>query len=280
MYWNLAARALDLTKRPLIMGILNVTPDSFSDGSRFLDTERAVDRALEMEAEGADIVDIGGESTRPFSRPVAEEEELRRVLPVVEKLTGKLRIPISIDTYKSSVAKEALMSGAEIINDISGFTFDNRMAEVVASMKAGAVLTHTTGKPADMQKFTKYHSIVEEIISALDGLISNALSHGIDARGIVVDPGIGFGKDIRGNLEILSRLREFTALGYPVLVGTSRKSFIGEVLGRPVENRIFGTAATVAMALANGASILRVHDVKEMRDVADMTTAILRAATE
>jgi dihydropteroate synthase len=280
MYWNIGARTLDLTKRPLIMGILNVTPDSFSDGSRFLDTGRAVERALEIEAEGADILDIGGESTRPYSTPVAEEEELRRVLPVVEKLAGKLRIPISIDTYKSSVAREALLSGAEIVNDISGFIFDNRMAEVVASMKAGVVLTHTSGKPAEMQKFTRYRSVVEEIISSLDGLISSALSHGIDADRIVVDPGIGFGKNIHGNLEILSKLREFIVLGRPILVGASRKSFIGKVLDRPVENRIFGTAATVAIALANGASILRVHDVKEMRDVADMTMAILRAVSE
>ena len=280
MNWNIGARTLDLAKRPCIMGILNVTPDSFSDGSHFLDTDRAVARALEMEAEGADIIDIGGESTRPYSAPVPEDEELRRVLPVVEKLAGKLSIPISIDTYKSAVAKESILAGAEIVNDISGFAFDVRMAEVVASLNAGVVLTHTTGRPAVMQKLKVSRSVVDEIISALDGQLSHAMSHGIDADRIVVDPGIGFGKDARGNLEILQKLREFTVLGRPILVGPSRKSFIGAVLDRPVENRIFGTAATVAVALANGASILRVHDVKEMRDVADMTMAILQADSE
>ncbi len=280
MLWKIRTRTLDLTGRPFIMGVLNVTPDSFSDGSRYLDAGRAVERALEMEAEGADILDLGGESTRPFSSPVSEEEELRRVLPVVEKLAGKLRIPISIDTYKSSVAEKALLYGAEIVNDISGLTFDKKMAEVVASKNAGAVLMHTSGKPAEMQKNTGYRSVVEDVVSALDGLISNALSQGIDIERIVVDPGIGFGKDTRGNLEILKRLREFSVLGRPILVGTSRKSFIGEILARPVENRLFGTAATVAVAVANGASVLRVHDVKEMRDVADMTTAILRAVSD
>ena len=280
MNWNIGARTLDLAKRPCIMGILNVTPDSFSDGSHFLDTDRAVARALEMEAEGADIIDIGGESTRPYSAPVPEDEELRRVLPVVEKLAGKLAIPISIDTYKSAVAKESILAGAEIVNDISGFAFDVRMAEVVASLNAGVVLTHTTGRPAVMQKLKVSRSVVDEIISALDGQLSHAMSHGIAADRIVVDPGIGFGKDARGNLEILQKLREFTVLGRPILVGPSRKSFIGAVLDRPVENRIFGTAATVAVALANGASILRVHDVKEMRDVADMTMAILQADSE
>ncbi len=262
------------------MGILNVTPDSFSDGSQFLDTARAVERALEIEAEGADIIDIGGESTRPYSSPVPEAEELRRVIPVVEKLAGKLRIPISIDTYKSVVAKESLLAGAEIVNDISGFAFDNRMAEVVASMNAGVVLTHTSGNPTEMQKFTKYSSVVGEIVSALNRQLTSALSHGINSARIVVDPGIGFGKDVHGNLEILKKLREFNVLERPILVGPSRKSFIGAVLDRPVENRIFGTAATVAMALANGASIFRVHDIKEMRDVADMTMAILQAASE
>lgn len=280
MIWNIGARTLDLSERPCIMGILNVTPDSFSDGSHYLDTARAVERALEIEAEGADIIDIGGESTRPYSTPVPEEEELRRVIPVVEKLAGKLGIPISIDTYKSVVAKESLLAGAEIVNDISGFAFDDRMAEVVASMNAGVVLTHTSGNPAEMQKFTKYRSVVGDIVSALKRQLSCALSHGISSDRIVVDPGIGFGKDINGNLEILKNLREFNVLGRPILVGPSRKSFIGAVLDRPVESRIYGTAATVAIALANGASILRVHDIKEMRDVVDMTMAILQAASE
>jgi dihydropteroate synthase len=230
-----------------------------------------------MEIQGADIIDIGGESTRPCSTPVSEEDELRRVLPVLEKLSGKIRIPISIDTYKSRVAEESILRGAEIVNDISGFAFDDRMAEVVASTKAGVILTHTSGRPAVMQKFTEYHSVVAEVISSLRHSISLAVSAGISPGRIVVDPGIGFGKSSRGNLVILKRLREFASLERPILIGTSRKSFIGNVLNRPVEDRIFGTAATVALALANGASILRVHDVKEMRDVADMTMSILQA---
>lgn len=277
MKWDIGTRTLDLTKRPCIMGILNVTPDSFSDGARFLDSEEAVDRALEMEIQGADIIDIGGESTRPGSTPVSEEDELRRVLPVLEKLSGKIRIPISIDTYKSRVAEESILRGAEIVNDISGFAFDNKMAEVVAAGQAGVILTHTSGRPAVMQKFTEYHSVVAEVISSLRQAMSLAVSAGISPERIVVDPGIGFGKSTRGNLEILKRLREFASLERPILIGTSRKSFIGNVLNRPVEDRIFGTAATVALALANGASILRVHDVKEMRDVADMTMSILQA---
>lgn len=276
--WHVGTRILDLAKRPCIMGIINVTPDSFSDGSHYLDTERAVERALEMEADGADIIDIGGESTRPCSTPVPEAEELRRVLPVLDKLAGKIKIPISIDTYKAAVAKECLQRGAEIVNDISGLTFDERMAEVVAGMKAGVILMHTTARPADMQDNTMCGSVVGEVISSLQQAVSQAVSHGIERERIVVDPGIGFGKSSSGNLEILNRLNEFAVLARPVLIGTSRKSFIGTILNRPVEQRIFGTAATVTLALAKGASIVRVHDVKEMRDVVDMTMAILRAA--
>jgi dihydropteroate synthase len=280
MYWDIGARTLDLAKRPLIMGILNITPDSFSDSALFNNPESAVDRALEMEAQGADIIDIGGESTRPYATPVSEKDELKRVLPVVEMLAGKLKIPISIDTYKSAVAKESLLRGAEIVNDISGFSFDSGMAEVVATMNAGVVLMHTTGKPAVMQEFTQYRCVTGEILSSLRRAITLALSHGIEEKRIVVDPGIGFGKDTGGNLEILRKLREFSVLGRPILVGASRKGFIGSILNRPVEDRIFGTAAAIALAVAYGASILRVHDVKEMRDVADMTMSILRAGLD
>ncbi len=280
MYWDIGARTLDLEKRPHLMGILNLTPDSFSDGALFNDPERAVDRALELEAQGADIIDIGGESTRPYATPVSEEDELRRVLPVIEKLAGKLKIPISIDTYKSAVAKESLLRGAEIVNDISGLSFDPAMAGVAAEMKAGVVLTHTSGRPAVMQELTKYPSVTDEIISSLRRTLSLAMSRGIEEKRIVIDPGIGFGKDVPGNLEILKNLREFSVLGRPILVGASRKGFIGSILNRPVGDRMLGTAATTAVALVNGASILRVHDVKEMRDVADMTTAILRAGLD
>jgi dihydropteroate synthase len=274
--WEIGNRTVDLSGRPWIMGILNVTPDSFSDGPLFLDPERAVARALEMEAEGADIIDVGGESTRPKAAKVNEVEELRRVMPVLEKLAGQLKIPVSIDTYKAAVAERALAAGAEIVNDISGLTFDERMAEVVAAARAGLVVMHTRGTPAEMQKETGYRSLIDEIIRSLRASLSRAESAGIAATQVVIDPGIGFGKSVDGNLEILARLREFAVLGRPILIGTSRKSFIGMVLGREVGDRLFGTAATVAVALLNGASIFRVHDVGEMRDLVDMTQAIVK----
>jgi dihydropteroate synthase len=273
--WRVGARALDLTVRPHIMGILNVTPDSFSDGAVFLETDRAVEQALAMEAEGADSIDIGGESTRPYAAAVDEEEELRRVLPVIERLAGRLRIPISIDTYKSAVAGKALRAGAEIVNDISGCSFDPRMAEVVASSGAGLVIMHTRGRPSEMQLDTAYHSIIPEVIAFLEERITHAELCGIQRERIVVDPGIGFAKNLQGNLEILRRLDEFSVLGRPVLLGASRKGFIGEILGRDVGDRLFGTAATVALAVARGASILRVHDVRQMRDVALMAHAVM-----
>jgi len=273
--WNIGRRTLDFSRRPGVMGVLNVTPDSFSDGNRYALVEKAVARALEMEDEGADIIDIGGESTRPFATPVPDDEELRRVIPVLERLSGRLTVPVSVDTFKSSVAREALAAGAEIVNDISALTFDEGMAEVVATAKAGLVLMHTRGKPAEMQKDTAYGSLVSEVAAFLRDSIALAEAAGIEPRRIVVDPGIGFGKNAAGNLEIIRKLPEFSTLGRPILVGTSRKSFIGTVLGRGVSERAFGTAATVALALANGASVVRVHDVREMRDVADMAMALI-----
>lgn len=278
--WRVGERAIDLSVRPHIMGVLNVTPDSFSDGALFLDPERAVDRALEMQEEGADIVDIGGESTRPYSAAVDAGEELKRVLPVIERLAGSLSVPISIDTYKSVVAREALCAGAQIVNDISGCTFDPGMPEAVAEAGAGLVLMHTRGRPDQMQRETAYQALVPEIISFLRDRMSSLALSGISPVRIVVDPGIGFGKSVAGNLEIIRRLREFAVLGRPVLVGTSRKSFIGNILGRDSGDRLFGTAATVALAVANGAGILRVHDVREMRDVALMAHAIGNAPDE
>lgn len=272
--WSTGRKLFDFSRRLCIMGILNVTPDSFSDGNCFLDTDRAVDRALEMEAEGADIIDIGGESTRPFAPPVSEEEELRRVMPVLERLQGKLSIPVSIDTYKSRVARETLAAGAEIINDISGLAFDARMAETVAEADAGLVLMHTRGRPAEMQKNTEYESVIDEVIRYLRKALLLTQAAGIPVERTVVDPGIGFGKSLEGNLEIIGRLREFLTLGRPLLIGTSRKGFIGTVLGRDKNERVLGTAATVALAVAQGASIFRVHDVREMRDVVDMAFAI------
>lgn len=274
--WAIGKRCIDLSRRACIMGILNVTPDSFSDGNRFFTYEKALERAFEMEEEGADLIDIGGESTRPSARPVSTDEELRRVMPLIEGLAGKLKVPVSIDTFKSAVAAEALNAGAEIVNDISGLTFDDRMADVVSSSRAGLVLMHTRGRPSEMQKNTIYASMVAEVMDSLGESMALARNAGIEHERIVVDPGIGFGKSVEGNLEILRRLSEFSALGCPIMVGTSRKSFIGAVLGRSVDDRVFGTAATVAIALANGASIFRVHDVKAMRDTVDMAMALIK----
>lgn len=274
--WEIGKRTLDLTSRPCIMGVLNVTPDSFSDGNLYFSTEKAVERAIEMEEEGADIIDVGGESTRPFARPVEEGEEALRVIPVIEKLAGRLKIPVSIDTYKSSIAEKAIAAGAEIVNDISGLMFDERMAEIVASTGAGLVIMHTRARPSVMQKETEYSSIISEIFGSLCRSVAMAESAGIGRERIVIDPGIGFGKNMEGNLEILKRLAEFKSAGCPVMVGTSRKSFIGQILGRETGERIFGTAATMALALANGASVFRVHDVKEMRDVLDMSYALCK----
>lgn len=273
--WKLAKRSLDLSRRPCIMGILNVTPDSFSDGSRYLDLDRAEERAHQMVEQGADIVDIGGESTRPNVAPVDADEELRRVIPLVERLAGRIQVPISVDTYKAVVAREALRVGAEIVNDVSGLTFDPAMAATVAEADAGLVVMHTRGRPDTMQRDTAYGNLIAEVIDFLRQSVSIAEAAGVSKERIVVDPGIGFAKSVQGNLEILRQLRDFASLHLPILVGTSRKSFIGTILGRNVDERLFGTAATVALAVANGASIIRVHEVREMRDVADMAHAVL-----
>jgi dihydropteroate synthase len=275
--WETAKRVIDLSRRPLIMGILNVTPDSFSDGNRYFDPGRAIERALEMAEEGADIIDIGGESTRPFAEPVPEEVELRRILPVVERLGALLAVPVSVDTYKASVAAHVLEAGAEIINDISGFTFDEQMAEVVADAGAAAVVMHTRGRPSVMQKKTSYTSVIGEIYDSLERSLALADAAGIPASKVVIDPGIGFGKSREANLVILRRLSEFLSLGRPLLVGTSRKSFTGTALGRETGSRLYTTAATVVAAVLGGASIVRVHDVREMRDVADMAREITSA---
>ena len=272
--WRFGERILDLSRRPAIMGILNVTPDSFSDGNRFVSVPRAIERALEMEAEGADIIDIGGESTRPNAQPVSLQEEMDRVMPVLEGVRGTLTVPVSIDTYKASVAREALAAGAEIINDISAMTFDDGMREVLAASDAGLVMMHSRGRPLDMQKNTAYKSIMGEISEFFHAALDRAAQAGIAAERIVIDPGIGFGKSGAGNLEILRRLRELAVLNRPILVGPSRKTFIGQTLGIEVGDRLYGTAAAVAVAVMNGATLLRVHDVREMRDVADMTAAL------
>ena len=273
-FWRTSRRTLDLSGRPLIMGILNVTPDSFSDGGLWTDLGRAVARAVDMVEEGADIIDIGGESTRPGAAPVSEDDELRRVMPLIESLASSLNVPLSIDTTKSTVARRALAAGAEIVNDISGLMFDAGMAETVAAGRAGLVVMHTRGRPEVMQHDTFYTSVVNEVRSALASMIPRALAAGISMDQIVIDPGIGFGKDRAGNLQLLRSLRELLVLGRPLLVGTSRKGVTGRAAGRTVDNRLFTTAATVALAVANGAAVLRVHDVSAMRDVADMAWEI------
>ena len=272
--WRTAQKDLTL-ERPLIMGVLNTTPDSFFDGSNYLEPERAIERALEMAAEGADIIDIGGESTRPGAEPVSPEEEIKRVIPVISELAKKTNIPLSVDTWKAGVAQRAMDVGAEIINDISGLTFDPSMARVASETKAGIILTHTRGAPQVMQSDIEYADITGEIVQYLRASVETAQNASVERERIVVDPGIGFAKDCRGNLEIIRRLREFSSLGFSVLVGASRKSFIGLITGRYVHDRLFGTAAVVALAVANGASILRVHDVRAMRDATNIAHAIV-----
>jgi dihydropteroate synthase len=275
--WRTSQRDLSL-ERPLIMGILNLTPDSFSDGGCYDTPVKALERSLQMEAEGADIIDIGGESTRPGAAAVPSDQELARIVPVLELLAGKLACAISVDTWKSTVADQAMAAGAEIINDISGFGFDPALTAVVARHDAGVVLMHTRGTPERMQQDTDYTDLMREVTESLQCSVAQALEAGIVRERIAVDPGIGFGKECGGNLEILRRLDELRTLGLPVLVGSSRKSFIGTTLGRDSSSdRLFGTAATVALAVANGASILRVHDVRAMRDTADMARAVMLA---
>ena len=264
--------------RTLIMGILNVTPDSFSDGGYYLDAQNATDHAEMMVAEGADIIDVGGESSRPGASPVSADDELARVLPVIEAIADKVDVPISIDTYKSTVARQALEAGANIVNDITALRGDPEMADSIAQMGAGVVLMHMKGTPRTMQRSPSYQDVVTEVITWLQQRIGTAKARGILPERIMVDPGIGFGKSLNRshNLQILRRLDEFRCLNKPLLIGTSRKAFIGKILGLPEGDRVEGTAATVAWSIAHGADVVRVHDVKAMRRVADMTDAIYR----
>lgn len=270
-------KVLPLGQRPYLMGVLNLTPDSFSDGGQFDTMDGAISRAHEMVAQGADIVDVGGESTRPGAQPVPLKEELRRVLPVVERLCAELKVPISVDTYKAEVAERALKAGAHMVNDISALTFDRRMSEVVAESEAALVLMHMKGTPQNMQRNPRYEDVMNEIFQFLTRRVQKATEAGISRDRLVIDPGIGFGKQVRDNLVILNRLGELHTLDVPILVGVSRKSFIGKVLDLPVHDRLEGSAAAVALAVARGAHILRVHDVREMNRVARMAHAISMA---
>ncbi len=277
---RLPERTLKLGERTLVMGVLNVTPDSFSDGGLFLNADAAVARAVAMEAAGADIIDVGGESTRPGSLGVSAKTELQRILPVIERLRGKLRIPISVDTSKSAVAEAAAGAGAELVNDVTALRNDPQIAEVARRRNLGLILMHMRGKPRTMQKAPFARDVLRDVTAGLQHAVTVARRAGVAKSQIVLDPGIGFGKSYEQNCELLARLPELARLGYPLLVGTSRKSFISKVLekgelhaGSSVD-RIWGTAATVAASILRGAHIVRVHDVAEMAQVARVSDAV------
>lgn len=266
------------TGRTYIMGVLNVTPDSFYDKGRFFDKEKAVKHAIDMAREGADIIDVGGESTRPGAEDVDVERELGRVIPVVRAISERISVSISIDTRKAKVAEEALKAGACIVNDVSALNYDPGMAAVIAKYGVSCILTHMKGSPKDMQVNPAYGDVVKEIISTLEESIKKAKSSGITADKIIIDPGIGFGKTLEHNIEILKRLDEFKRLGYPICVGTSRKSFIGKMLNSDDSgDRLAGTLATCAIAVMKGAKILRVHDVKETVQAARVADSVIKS---
>jgi dihydropteroate synthase len=268
---------LDFSQKTHIMGILNVTPDSFSDGGQYFDKSTAINRAMQMVEDGADLIDIGGESTRPGSEPLPLEEELRRIIPVLEPLAKEIAIPISIDTYKSEVARRALDAGASMVNDISGLRFDLEMPKVVAAYKVPVVIMHVKGTPQNMQINPVYAALIPDILDYLREGIRIATESGIPEEMIIIDPGIGFGKRFEHNLEIIHNLHKFAQLEKPVLIGLSRKAFIGKILGdKPPDERLEGTAAAVAISIMNGANIVRVHDVREMVKVAKVADAVKR----
>jgi dihydropteroate synthase len=269
--------ALLIGERTLIVGVLNITPDSFSDGGQNFDLSKAVERALEMQQQGADIIEIGGESTRPGATPVPLEEELARVLPVLQALGGKLKIPISVDTYKNAVARQALAYGASLINDVSALRFDEAIAETIADTGAALIFMHMRGEPATMQELQPSADIFAEILKDINLAMEKALAKGVKREQIIFDPGIGFGKTFEQNLAILNHLERFAELNLPIMIGTSRKSFIGRITGRSASDRIFGTAASVAVAILRGAHFVRVHDVKEIFEVVQVTDAIINS---
>ena len=271
---------LDLLSRTHIMGILNITPDSFSDGGLYLDTEKAVEHALRLADDGADIIDVGGESTRPYSQRVPLEEELKRVIPVIEGIRRYSDIPISIDTYKAEVAKRAIDAGASIVNDITALRGDPKIAEVVRDRQVPLVLMHMKGDPSNMQDNPTYDNLMEEISLFLKERAQYAISRGISKEKVIVDPGIGFGKTFEHNLEIINRLGILQELGYPILIGTSRKRFLGEILDKEPMERDIGTMATVTAAILNGANIVRVHNVKMAKDVVKVADALKKSLSK
>lgn len=274
---NLGGKRLHLGKRTFLMGIINATPDSFSgDGIFGIEPQKAVIFAQDMVDNGADLLDIGGESSRPGAKRISIKEEKKRIVPFLKQLAKKIKVPISIDTTKSEVAHAALDLGASVVNDISALRSDKKMAKLIARYKACVVLMHMKGTPKTMQKKPQYQDVVSEIISFLAEAIQRAQEAGIGEDKIIIDPGIGFGKNLKHNIEILQRLAQLRNLGRPVLVGLSRKRFIGKILNADVHDRVWGTAAAMAMAISHGADILRVHDVKEMKHVALVSDAIVR----
>jgi len=282
---KIGKKVFDLDERTLIMGILNVTPDSFSDGSRFYSVDRAVEHAVQMVRDGADIIDIGGESTRPGSLSVSVDEEINRVAPVLEELVDKVGAPISIDTYKSEVARMALDLGISMINDVTALQGDKKMVNVVAEHDVPVCLMHMKGNPRDMQLDPRYDNVVEEVKGFLRERAEYALFNDVKKENIIVDPGLGFGKrtgrGVEDNITILRNLSEFKELGYPVLVGASRKTFIGNVCGKdaqlPVSDRLEGSLAAAVVAVINGADIVRVHDVKETRRCVDLVDCVIKS---
>jgi dihydropteroate synthase len=281
---RLRSRTLALGERTLIMGVLNVTPDSFSDGGAYLDSQAAIAHGLRLEQDGADILDIGGESTRPGAAAISTEEELRRILPVIQSLRGKLRIPMSVDTRRSEVAEAALAAGAEILNDVSGLRTDPRIGEVARRARAAVILMHMRGTPQTMQKRPFARDVIRDVASGLREALARAKRAGLARTQLVLDPGIGFGKTHEQNFEILARLPEFARFGCPILVGTSRKAFLGKALAKaedaapPADQRLLGTAATVTASILHGAHIVRVHDVAEIAGVVRVADRLVNAA--
>ncbi len=274
--WRIRGRHLELTDRPLVLGIVNVTPDSFSDGGRFASVEAGVAHGLRLVEQGADMLDVGGESSRPGAQPVAAEEELARVLPVIERLAKCVEVPISIDTYKAVTAQRCLDAGAVIVNDISALG-DPAMARVVAASGAGVILMHMQGTPATMQQAPHYHDVVGEVRQFFQKRLQDSANQGIAVEQVVFDPGIGFGKKTEHNLTLLARLAEFQDLGRPIALGVSRKGLLGRLLDRPLERRLAGSLAVASDALSRGAvQVLRVHDVEETRDAVIVLTALRR----
>jgi len=275
-----SGRFLDLERRTHVMGVLNVTPDSFSDGGQYFDRKPAIEHALEMAREGADIIDVGGESTRPFSDGTSAAEEVERVIPVIEAIAGEVSVPISIDSYKGEVVREALKAGASIVNDISALRFDDEMGSIVAKAGVPVVLMHMKGTPRDMQKAPEYDDLISEIMGFLKDAVLRAMNSGIRKDLIIVDPGIGFGKTFDHNLEIIRNLSRFKDLGMPLLLGPSNKAFIGKILDRQPHERDTGSMATISAGVLNGAHIVRAHNVKKAVETVKIIDAIKRGSVD